>query len=190
MKEGTGVIDAIVCAPVPLGTGAFCFFILALKGDADMKSLPKLQKILLIAGVVLLVAALIAAPKYWDYCEMRALKAEFDRFVDVENWPEGTEIRFYNHDLEGADAARVREAVAKLRFDGRFDEERWFDLHFIGTGMIGDGGGFWIFGKTFAWHFEVSADGSYVYQTKDRYAMTNGQELQQVLAELKVKYLK
>ncbi len=165
-------------------------FLLFREKEGYMNGLSKLQKVLLCAGVALIIAALIGAPKFWDYCEMRALKAEFDRFVDVENWPEGTTIRFYNHDLEDTDAARVREAVAKLQFDGRFDEDRWFDLHFIGTGMIGDGGGFWISGKTFAWHFEVSADGSYVYQTKDRYAMTNGQELQQVLAELKVKYLK
>ena len=76
--------------------GCFLFFILALKGDADMKPLPKLQKILLWVGVALIIAALIGAPKFWDCCEMRALKAEFDRFVDVENWPEGTEIHMGN----------------------------------------------------------------------------------------------
>ena len=167
-------------------------FILALKGDADMKSLPKLQKILLWAGVVLVVAALIAAPKYWDYCEMQALKAEFDRFVDVENWPESTYVKLNGHKIEEDDFIRVKAAVANLQFDGKADWDRWMDIHFVGTGMIDGSGTFSVWASqdiTFpGYHIEVSIDGTYVYDTHWEFSASNGQELARLLEELQVKY--
>lgn len=147
------------------------------------------KKIVLWIVIASVLLALWIRPKVEDYLELREMKAQYEELVDVAKWPAETKIRINNHNVEEADAARVLAAVAKLQFDGRFDEDRWVDLHWIqDTGMKDDGGRFHIVGKTFAWSLEVSADGSYVYQTRERFAMTNGQELQQVLADLQAKY--
>ena len=156
-----------------------------------MKSLPKLQKILLIAGVVLVVAALIAAPKYWDYCELQALKAEFDRFVDVENWPDSAYVKLNSNKIEDADLDRVKAAIAELQFDGKSDWDRWMDIHFMGDRMLPDAGSFFVLAQDIAfpaYHIEVSIDGIYLYDTHWEFAASNGQELARLLEELQVKY--
>lgn len=152
-----------------------------------MNGLSKLQKILLWAGVALIVAALIGAPRYWEYCEMRALKAEFDRFVDVENWEHGTKVCFKRSEnvLDTADAARVKAAIRKLEFDGEHTDERYIKTLYEGGNdfshiclLVEQRMNLWI------------ADIYYVadYCVVDGFVVKNTDELIQVLAELQVKY--
>ena len=153
-----------------------------------MNGLSKLQKILLWAGVALIVAALIGAPRYWEYCEMRALKAEFDLFVDVENWPEGTEIHMGNplRPIAEEEASRVKAAIQKLEFDGKRTDERWCE-------SMGDTGAKHVdvFCTVYhqwegVWTVELFVD---TYGVIDAdFGVTNCAELGQVLAELQVKY--
>jgi hypothetical protein len=174
---------------VPIGTGDFCFFIFALKGDADMKPLPKLQKILLWAGVALIVAALIGAPRYWEYCEMRALKAEFDRFVDVENWPEEMEIRAGNpwKTIEKEDFERVKAAIGKLEFGGKHTEKAFYESVLTPTGAKGEIS-FVVLKQSKedprAWHICVNEDGVYCYDPGHGFAMKNSAVLYRVLESL------
>lgn len=155
-----------------------------------MRSISKLQRLLLCAGLVLIVAALVGLPKYRAYREMQDLKAAFQVLTDVKNWPDDAVLKINGQELEPAEADRVRDAVEKLQFDGRFDEERWTTMHFTGSGMMEDGGDLWVTGKNVMWHLEASHDGSYVYQTQAGFAMTNGQELVRVLADLQEAYQK
>jgi hypothetical protein len=174
---------------VPIGTGDFCFFILTLKGDADMTPLPKLQKILLWAGVALIVAALISAPRYWEYCEMRALKAEFDRFVDVENWPAEMEIRAGNpwKTIEKEDFERVKAAIGKLEFGGKHTEKAFYESVLTPTGAKGEIS-FVVLKQSKedprAWHICVNEDGVYCYDPGHGFAMKNSAVLYRVLESL------
>ena len=152
-----------------------------------MNGLSKLQKGLLCAGVVLILAALILAPKYWDYCEKREMKATFAALVAVENWPEETKIRVGHSQkpLEAADAARVKAAIQKLEFDGAHTDERYIKTLYAG-GHDFSVIRFWVFMPEYYW------DGYYYYVAdyciiKD-FVVKNTGELNQVLQELQAKY--
>ncbi len=163
----------------------------ALREIWNIKRLSKLQPVALCVGLVLIVAALFGAPKYWDYCEMQTLKAEFERFVDVENWPKTAYVKLNSHEIAEEDFARVKAAVAKLQFDGKADWDRWMNIHFTGTGMVGGSGSFFVWAQDadfLGYHMEVSIDGSYAYDTHWEFAASNGQALAVLLQELKVKY--
>ena len=144
--------------------------------------------VLWISLAALIIAALIGAPKFWDYCEMRALKAEFDRFVDVENWPEGTEIHMGNplRPIAEEEASRVKAAIQKLEFDGKHTDERWRE-------SMGDTGAKHVdvFCTVYhqwegVWTVDLFVD---TYGVIDAdFGVTNCAELGQVLAELQVKY--
>ncbi len=153
-----------------------------------MKYFSKLQKVLLCAGLVLIVAALLGAPKYWAYCEMQALKAEFARFVDVERWESGTTISIesFSNELDTADAARVKAAIQKLEFDGEHTTKRYIK-------RLYEGGNdfsvirFFILQRKSHWAAYVyyAAD----YCIVDDFVVKNTDDLIRVLQDLQVKYL-
>ncbi len=149
-----------------------------------MKYLSKLQKVLLCVGLVLVVAALIGFPKYRDYCEMQALKAKFAEFADVEHWPEGMEIRMGSHTLNEAETASVKEAIAKLEFDGAHTTEKYVSSivnHDYASIVIRAAS------KWQLWLVEVYKDGTYCCVDAD-FAVKNSAKLYQTLEDLQVKY--
>ena len=154
-----------------------------------MRYISKLQKVLLYAGLALIVAALIGAPKHWDYCEMQALKAEFERFTDVENWPEEMEIRTGNpwEAIGKEDFERVKAAIGKLVFGGRHTEKAFYESVLTPTGAKGDIA-FSVLKQSKedprAWFIAVHEDGVYCYDPRHGFAMKNSAELYQVLKSL------
>lgn len=154
-----------------------------------MNGLSKLQKGLFCAGVVLILAALVFAPKYWDYCEMQALKAEFERFVDVENWPAEMEIHTGNpwKTIGEEDFERVKAAIGKLVFGGRHTQKAFYESVLTPTGPKGDIN-FSVLKQSKedprAWFIAVHEDGVYCYDSHHGFAMENSAELYRVLESL------
>lgn len=152
-----------------------------------MDRLSKLQRVVLYIGLALIVAALIGAPKYWNYCEKQALKAEFAAFVDVENWESGTEIRmgFPRKTLEAEDAIRIKEAIRKLEFDGEHTDERYIKRLYEGGGdfsMIR----FVVAQRQRFWHVDIYYAAEYCIV--DDFVVKNTDDLIQVVKDLQVKY--